>query len=520
MQTQSIQGRLVLLLSVLALTAVLGALSTFVILAGQAEDTRVIDIAGRQRMLSQRMTKEALILASSGSSSGGDENPADTRRTLRATAELFERSLTALRDGGTTVGTDGTEATLPASSGGARRALSSVTDLWADIGAAVDTLTADTTAPETERFQDALDVVLAENLSLLSSSNDAVVALKRQSDAGVSVLRTLQLIFAASALAVAALSFTLIRRWVLSPLQQTVGITLRMAEGNLAQAIGERGIGEMGAMNRAMRTLSDQLRSVVGNVSVVAEQLSLEGEQVRASAESLSDGSSRQAASAEETTAAMEQMAANIGNNAHNAQESEKIARKVAEDARETRKVVHTNAEAMRAIAEKITIIDEIARQTNLLALNAAIEAARAGESGKGFAVVAAEVRRLAERSGASAEEIIELANQAAEGAGLIGTQIDALVPQIERSTQMIQEIGSTTREEATGAEEVNRAVQQLDQVVQSNAASAEQLAATAAELTRQVQALEDSLSFFELGAEAESLNTDRRPPLIAQTRR
>jgi methyl-accepting chemotaxis protein len=494
----SIQGRLTLLLLLLALTAVLGALSTFVILAGQEEDTLVIDIAGRQRMLSQRLAKEALLL---DASMPGERE--ELRAGLRSTLTLFDRSLDALRDGGQTLATDGTQTTLPTSTGAAREAFNRVAEIWMSVGEAARHLAAAETPVDSGTFDEALMTIRERNIDLLRSSNEAVVALKAQADEGVTLLRVLQLAFAGSAIVVALIVLYLIRKWMLIPLRETVATTLRIADGDLSRNINGKGAGEMGQMNRAMRELTNRLRDVVANVNLVAEQVTHGSDQLNESADSLSSGSSEQAASAEETTSSMEQMAANIDNNARNAQESEKIAEKVATDARNTQAAIAENREAMQAIAEKITIIDEIARQTNLLALNAAIEAARAGEQGKGFAVVASEVRKLAERSSRSAESIIELSKQAAERSQTVGAQVEELVPHIEQSSRMIQEISATTREESKGAEQVNRAVQQLDKVVQENAASAEELASTSEELAGQAQTLRQTLSFFELGRAA-----------------
>ncbi|MBU1249427.1 MAG: chemotaxis protein, partial [Proteobacteria bacterium] len=204
-----------------------------------------------------------------------------------------------------------------------------------------------------------------------------------------------------------------------------------------------------------------------------------------------------QAASVEEVSASMEQMSGNIQQNAQNAQETEKISEKVFRDAEASGAAVNQAVEAMKNIAEKITVIEEIARQTNLLALNAAIEAARAGEHGKGFAVVAAEVRKLAERSGEAASEISELSTSTVQVSDNAGKMLQLLVPDIRRTAELVQEITASSNEMNSGAEQINRAVQQLDQVIQQNASGAEEMASTSEELSSQGQQLQQTMSFF-----------------------
>jgi methyl-accepting chemotaxis protein len=195
----------------------------------------------------------------------------------------------------------------------------------------------------------------------------------------------------------------------------------------------------------------------------------------------------------------MEQMAANIQQNMDNALETEKIAKQAAHDAEDGGEAVRGTVKSMRVIADKIWIIDEIARQTNLLALNAAIEAARAGDAGKGFAVVAAEVRKLAERSGQAASEIIELSSSSVKVAEKAGAMLREIVPNIQKTADLVQEIAAASREQNSGADQVNTAIQQLDQIIQQNAAASEEMASTAEGLTEQVQQLRETMGFFKM---------------------
>jgi methyl-accepting chemotaxis protein len=195
----------------------------------------------------------------------------------------------------------------------------------------------------------------------------------------------------------------------------------------------------------------------------------------------------------------MEEMVSNIRQNADNAQQTEKIAIKAAQDTREGGKAVTETVTAMKEIAGKISIIEEIARQTNLLALNAAIEAARAGEHGKGFAVVAAEVRKLAERSQTAAGEISQLSSSSVEVAEQAGKMLEQITPDIQRTAELVQEISAASSEQNAGADQINRAIQQLDQVIQQNASAAEEMSSTAEELSSQAQALQDNIDFFKV---------------------
>jgi methyl-accepting chemotaxis protein len=269
-----------------------------------------------------------------------------------------------------------------------------------------------------------------------------------------------------------------------------------VALGNLSLAI-QTGGGDESSVLYSMKTMVGRLKSVIADVQTAASNMTAGSQELSASAEGMSQGSAEQAASVEEVSASMEQMVSNIHQNADNAQQTERIARKAAEDARASGLVVAETVTAMKEIAGRITIIEEIARQTNLLALNAAIEAARAGEHGKGFAVVASEVRKLAARSQAAAAEISKLSGSSVQVAEAAGERLAILVPDIQRTAELVLEINGSSREQSEGAAQVNKALQQLDQVVQQNASAAEELSSTAEELSSQAEHLQQIMAFF-----------------------
>jgi len=321
--------------------------------------------------------------------------------------------------------------------------------------------------------------------------------------------------------AAAAMAF-LLTRSITAPLAQAVGIAQRVAAGDLgangaATTTAGTSKDEVADLLRAMDAMVDRLSLVVSEVRSNAEALSSASEEVSATAQAMSQAASEQAAGVEETSAAVEQMTASIGQNGQNAKVTDGMAVQSASQARDGGAAVAQTVAAMKGIAKKIGIIDDIAYQTNLLALNAAIEAARAGEHGKGFAVVAGEVRKLAERSQVAAQEIGELAGTSVAVAEKAGALLADMVPAIQKTSDLVQEIAASSQEQSTSVAQINVSMGQLNQITQQSASSAEELAATSEQMSGQAQNLQQLIGFFKLaGGAAPTVSTPARRPVSA----
>jgi methyl-accepting chemotaxis protein len=303
-------------------------------------------------------------------------------------------------------------------------------------------------------------------------------------------------------------------------INETVDGLKRMAEGNLRQPIEGDFDGSYKVIKDNCNETMGRLTEIISNVISATEQLTNASEQISATSQSLSQATSEQAASVDETSASIEQMAASINQNAENAKVTDGMATKAAKEAVEGGQAVKQTVDAMKEIATRISIIDDIAYQTNMLALNAAIEAARAGDHGKGFAVVAAEVRKLAERSQVAAQEIGDLAVGSVKAAERAGELINTIVPGIGKTSDLVQEIAAASIEQSSGANQINGAMNQMNQITQQNASASEELAATSEEMTSQAEQLRELMGFFDIGqAQSERRSPNRKLTGTPQTK-
>ncbi len=307
---------------------------------------------------------------------------------------------------------------------------------------------------------------------------------------------------------IAIIMALVISKGIISPIKLGVAFAQTIAKGDLTAKINVNQKDEIGELASSLRQMVEKLRTIVGDVISGADTIAAASRQMSSASQQMSQGANEQASSAEEVSSSMEEMVGNIQQNTDNAHQTEQISIKAAKDVRIGSTAVDQTVSSMKNITEKISIIGEIARQTNILALNAAVEAARAGEHGKGFAVVAAEVRKLAERSQVAAAEIDQVSRSSVSVAENSHKVFNDIVPDIEKTARLVQEISAASIEQNSGAEQVNNAIQQLNQVAQQNAAASEEIATSSEELYNQAEQLMETISFFKIETRN---NTEKR---------
>lgn len=353
-------------------------------------------------------------------------------------------------------------------------------------------IAANEAAPMRAEITKLVDDIIAASTQNLANENEAATVLHEQS-------RMLLIAILVGSSLFAALAATLIVTAISRSLNTAVKLANDVAGGNLNASAATKGNDEVSDLVKVLNTMTGKLRVVVSEVTAATRNVASGSQEMSATAEQLSQGATEQASSTEEASASMEEMSATIKQSAENATQTERIARQSAADALLSGQAVNNAVSAMQTIAEKIMVVQEIARQTDLLALNAAVEAARAGEHGRGFAVVASEVRKLAERSQTAAAEISTLSATTVKAARSAGDMLEKLVPDIQRTAELVEEISSGSREQNAGATQINTAIQQLDKVTQQNTSAAEEMSSTAEELASQAEQLQAAISYFRV---------------------
>ncbi len=481
------------LITALGNRVIAGDLSAFPAYKAASEGFRTITDAFRQ---------QRNVLLASDLPAKQDEWYADYKAGIQALAQLFatlERSVPPSETALLVAARQAYDALVPA--------MDRAVDVSIRRGDFNATQSAERAAELGRAADDVLDRMIDRNKELLNAADDEARGLYEFS-------MTLLLSLLVGSVVIAAAAALWMIMTISKSLAAALGLANAVAGGDLNAEAKVKSNDEIKDVIDALNSMTRKLREVVSEVTSAARNVASGSQELSATAEQLSQGATEQASSTEEASASMEEMAATIKQSADNATQTERIARQSAADANASGEAVGKAVDAMQTIAEKIMVVQEIARQTDLLALNAAVEAARAGEHGRGFAVVASEVRKLAERSQAAAAEISTLSTDTVKAARSAGDMLSKLVPDIQRTAELVEEISAGSREQNAGAAQINTAIQQLDKVTQQNTSAAEEMSATSEELASQAEQLQAAISYFRIDAgqlQVEAAN-DRAP--------
>jgi methyl-accepting chemotaxis protein len=462
----SLKMKLLLFVGIFSIIIFLIVGATFYVINSQSADAEIIDISGRQRMLCQKMTKEALKTQSST----GD-SLIKIREDLNNTAALFDKSMKALKDGGDTISPNGNNVILPKCSGQAGIQLQNIAIQWESFKGNIDIIKSNEIDVSSNKFTLALNEVWKNNIPLLKELNKEVTLLTEASQKKIATLKLIQII------------------------ALIIGLILSFGFGMLALMI-----------TKQMNNVINDLTEVTSGVSTGAQQINSASAQVSDSSQNIAESANNQAASLEETSASLVQMSAMVKQNSDNTKQAATVSENANKSAQKGKEVMTKMFGAIQKIKSSshetskiMKTIDEIAFQTNLLALNAAVEAARAGEAGKGFAVVAEEVRNLSKRSADAAKNTAELIEVSLRNSDYgvtvseeVGGILNEIVDSIQKVVVLINEVSAATQEQSQGIEEINKAIAELDNVTQGNAANAEETASASEQLSAQAAELGD----------------------------
>ncbi len=452
----------------------------------------MVDIAGRNRMLSQRIAYHAEIAF---------RNPNTDKSILISSISLLDKSINTLSNGGIAPEVPG-NVEIAALKNKFPKEFDRIQNLWKEYKMHADQITSNVSSAKSE---EAIKFIELNSTPLLTALNELVTVIVNSNSAREKTSNFIFVVVLSLTLIIVILFYTTVKTQIINQIKTILPYFMDLSNGIVGHEIKVDTHDEIGMLINSFNKMNARLSEIVGIITSGADNIVNGSDQISSAAQTVSQGASEQAASAEEISSSIEEMVANIHQNSENSRVAEKIYTDAVVMMKDTEKASLQSMEAIRVINDKISIINDIAFQTNLLALNAAVEAARAGEHGKGFAVVATEVRKLAERSRIAADEITRLSTTSFQSTEKTLQNAQKLAVEVDKTAQLIKEIAASSNEMNHGAEQINNGVQQMNTVIQQNAASSEELATSAEEFASQAEQLKESIGFFKLAGKTKS---------------